>query len=344
MEYAEQTLAEILTLRALTFEEVRQMSGPALAALSFLHRNRWVHGQVKPPNVCVVGDQLKLSSDTLRPAGDPLSGSVDSTAFRAPEETSGDVSAAGDVWGMGMTLVAALNQHPAPPPDGSSPPIVMPSTVPPAFADALRRSLSPEAAKRPTAAELEGLLLERDTIAPAPRSPSRASSRDVPRGTLVGGIAGIVVLLGVIWGSVRLLHGGARHGPSPTSPALSAAASASDTTPLQTSPRPARRAVPQPAPPSDPVLHKEIPAVTHSALRTIRGRIDVFVTVTVDASGNVVDQTLERSSSSKYFARAAAGAAKKWRFAPAAAAEARRWRLRFEFTRFGASATASPAS
>jgi TonB family protein len=68
------------------------------------------------------------------------------------------------------------------------------------------------------------------------------------------------------------------------------------------------------------------------------------VTVTVDASGNVVDQTLERSSSSKYFARAAAGAAKKWRFAPAAAAEARRWRLRFEFTRFGASATASPAS
>jgi serine/threonine protein kinase len=48
MEYAEQTLAQILTLRALTFDEVRQMSGPALAALSFLHGNGWVHGEVKP--------------------------------------------------------------------------------------------------------------------------------------------------------------------------------------------------------------------------------------------------------------------------------------------------------
>ncbi len=86
MEYAEQTLAQILTLRALTFDEVRHMSGPALAALSFLHRNGWVHGQVKPPNICVVDDELKLASDTLRLAGEPLAGSPDTSPFKAPKE------------------------------------------------------------------------------------------------------------------------------------------------------------------------------------------------------------------------------------------------------------------
>ena len=105
MEYAEQTLAQILTLRALTFDEVRQMSGPALAALSFLHRNGWVHGQVKPTNICVVDDELKLASDTLRLAGEPLAGSADTSPFKAPKEKGGGASAAGDIWEIGRAHV-----------------------------------------------------------------------------------------------------------------------------------------------------------------------------------------------------------------------------------------------
>jgi serine/threonine protein kinase len=70
MEYAEQTLAEILRHRALTFEEVREMLIPTLAALGFLHRQNLVQSRLKPPNVLVVNDQLKLASDTVRPIGD----------------------------------------------------------------------------------------------------------------------------------------------------------------------------------------------------------------------------------------------------------------------------------
>src|SRR5207302_2572311 len=70
MEYAEQTLSQILLHRALTPEEVREMLLPTLDALDFLHRKNLVHGRLKPSNILVVDDHLKLASDTIRPAGE----------------------------------------------------------------------------------------------------------------------------------------------------------------------------------------------------------------------------------------------------------------------------------
>jgi hypothetical protein len=355
MEYAEQTLAQILTLRALTFDEVRHMSGPALAALSFLHRNGWVHGQVKPSNICVVDDELKLASDTLRPSRELLAGTVDTSPFKAPEENGGGASAAGDIWGIGMTVVAALNQHPAPPPDGPSQPVFMPSTVPPGFADAIRRCLSPDVAQRPTAADLQAQLMAVDLDRPASRpqsnvetEPSNVETKPPPltasAGTSRRGVSrvpvvgGIILLSGAIWGGVRLMHGHAGPGPA-------ADANIAGTQPVLPQPvsHPARQPSPQVAVPSDPVLHKEIPVVPHSALRTIRGQIQVLVSVTVNTSGSVVDETLEHPGSSKYFARVSTAAARKWRFAPAAEPGTRRWLLSFEFTRTGVSANAAIA-
>jgi outer membrane biosynthesis protein TonB len=55
--------------------------------------------------------------------------------------------------------------------------------------------------------------------------------------------------------------------------------------------------------------------------------------VTVDSSGNVVDETLENPGPSKYFARLATVAARKWKFAPADNQDSREWLLWFEFTR-----------
>jgi len=376
MEYAEQTLAQILTVRALTFDEVRHMSSPALAALSFLHRNGWVHGQVKPTNICVVDDELKLASDTLRPSRELLAGSADTSPFKAPEEKGGGASAAGDIWGIGMTLVAALNQHPAPPPDGSSQPVYMPSTVPPGFADTIRRCLSPDVARRPTAADLQAQLMAVDLDPPAssPQSnvetkppnietkppnvetkppnietkppnietkpppltaPAGTSRRGVSRARVVGGI---ILLSGAVWGGVRLMHGRAGPGPAPD-------ANTAGTEPVLPQPvsHAARQPLPQVAVPSDPVLHREIPVVAHSALRTIRGQIQVLVSVTVDTSGSVIDETLEHPGTSKYFARVSIAAARKWRFAPTAEPGIRKWLLRFEFTRTGASANAAIA-
>jgi TonB family protein len=57
--------------------------------------------------------------------------------------------------------------------------------------------------------------------------------------------------------------------------------------------------------------------------------------VTVDSSGKVIDAALENRGASKYFARLATEAAKKWKFAPANSQDSRKWLLRFEFTRGG---------
>src|SRR6516164_6272049 len=59
MEYADQTLAQLLLHRALTEEEAREMLLPTLDALTFLHGRNLVQGQLKPANILVVGDQLK---------------------------------------------------------------------------------------------------------------------------------------------------------------------------------------------------------------------------------------------------------------------------------------------
>jgi TonB family protein len=88
---------------------------------------------------------------------------------------------------------------------------------------------------------------------------------------------------------------------------------------------------------SGAVLHEEIPNVPRSARDSIHGHISVAVRVTVDTAGNVVDVTLENPGPSKYFARLATAAARKWRFAPDdSQGPHRAWLLRFEFTRSGA--------
>jgi len=84
------------------------------------------------------------------------------------------------------------------------------------------------------------------------------------------------------------------------------------------------------------VLHEEIPDVPRRNRDTIRGRIKVSVRVTVDSSGNVVNETLEKPGPSKYFARLATKAARKWKFSPAGNHDSRKWLLQFEFTRGGA--------
>ena len=84
------------------------------------------------------------------------------------------------------------------------------------------------------------------------------------------------------------------------------------------------------------MLHEVIPDVPRRTRGTIHGRIKVAVRVTVDSSGNVVDETLENPGPSKYFARLATEAARKWKFAPVDDQDPRKWLLRFEFSRGGA--------
>jgi TonB family protein len=85
-----------------------------------------------------------------------------------------------------------------------------------------------------------------------------------------------------------------------------------------------------------------IPNVPQSALQTIRGTVRVSVRLTVDKDGNVLAATADDSGPSRYFERLAIEASKKWTFAPADTEAQRTVLVRFNFTRQGTTARASP--
>jgi len=355
MEYAEETLAQILPHRALTPDEVRGLLFPTLDALAFLHRQSFVQGQLKPPNFLVVNDQLKLASDNIRPAGQPTASTAKPSLYDPPEAKDGRSSAAGDIWGLGMVIVEALTQIPPARPDQGSEAVSLPATLPPTYADIVRRCLSRNPTGRPTISELEAQIKaaqhasvasapraavrDAPALAPTPRKPPRARLKSPSPRLFAAGIAGSLIILAAIWVGLRSFRG---H-PDVQQPASSTSRTAQVS--LQPDAPPAAVSQNPKAAMSAPgsVLHQEIPDVPHSARESIHGRIKVTVRVTVNRAGNVVDETFEGQGSSKYFARLAAAAARKWKFAPADDQPSRVWLLRFEFTRGGTAGHAFPS-
>jgi TonB family protein len=168
MEYAEQTLAQILPHRALTSDEAREMLLPTLDALAFLHGKNLVHGQLKPPNVLVVDDRVKLSSDNVRPAGDSSAITAESSLYDSPEAEEGRIAPASDIWALGVTIVQALTQSPPAWPDERREIVSWPAALPAAFVSIVRRCLSRYPAGRPTIPDLKALI-KRVAHAPEPR-------------------------------------------------------------------------------------------------------------------------------------------------------------------------------
>jgi TonB family protein len=86
------------------------------------------------------------------------------------------------------------------------------------------------------------------------------------------------------------------------------------------------------------VGERVLPQVSTSARNSIRGHVRVSVKVAVDASGNVVESSLESPGPSKYFARLAREAAGRWKFSPAqlkGRPVASKWILQFAFSSSG---------
>jgi TonB family protein len=320
------------------------MLRPTLDALAFLHGRNLVHGQLKPPNILVVDDQLKLASDTIRPAGAPRAGTNKPSPYDPPEAVNGRIAAAGDIWALGITLVEALTQRPPVWPDKGSENVSLPAGLPPTFAETIGRCLSSNPADRPTVLDLEGEF----NLAPPAATDSKsqpverittrqtAAPRKPPKQRLfVSIIAVLLVVLAAAWTGSRLLQ----RSPNSQRPA-SPTGSRADSTEMKPAPwrpasPPSERPV-QPLPDASPaVLQQEIPNVPRSASRTIHGRINVTVRVTVDRSGTVVGEILEKPGPSKYFSRLATTAAKQWKFAPADNRDDREWLLWFEFSRDG---------
>jgi TonB family protein len=84
---------------------------------------------------------------------------------------------------------------------------------------------------------------------------------------------------------------------------------------------------------SSPGIHEVLPDVSPTARRSIRGHIKVWVRVVVEADGSVLAAAVERASSSGYFRRVAAEAAKQWTFPPADTQARRVTQIQFDFSR-----------
>jgi TonB family protein len=97
----------------------------------------------------------------------------------------------------------------------------------------------------------------------------------------------------------------------------------------------------QPDPPPSPV-NEVVPDVPQSALDTIRGTIRVIVRVSIDKQGAVVAATADQPGPSRYFERLSMQAARKWTFTPARSEDRREMLVHFNFTRYEATASASP--
>jgi TonB family protein len=158
MEFAEEDLSQILPQRALTPAETRDMLEPVLDVLVYLHGKGLIHSHIRPSNVLAAGDQLKLSSDTLASIAETRAPIARPSQYNAPEAVASGLSAASDVWSLGVTLVEVLTQRiPVVPADVKTDPIV-PDTLPQPFFDIARHALLREPKRRWTAAEIAARL------------------------------------------------------------------------------------------------------------------------------------------------------------------------------------------
>jgi len=341
MDHAEQNLAQILPGRALTPDEVRDLLPATLDALAYLHGKNLVQGGLKPPNFLVVNDQLKLASDTIRPAGERTASTAKPSLYDPPEAENGRISTAGDIWGLGITLVEALTQTPPAWSRERSESVSLPANLAPEFVDTVQRCLSRDPGRRPAIAELVAQFKQAPPATPSAAPPvvneplvRTLSTQSSPKTRfLVTAITVGIIALWAVWIGVHLFHSHA---------SVQQSASITPQSPPAVSPPAAVENPKASIAASLPtVLHQEIPDLSRSARDSIRGVIKIAVRVIVDRSGNVVAATLDNRGSSKYFARAAMDAAKKWKFAQAADQASRVWLLHFEFTRAGTTAHAA---
>jgi TonB family protein len=374
MEYADQTLAQLLLHRALTDDETREMLLPILDALTFLHRQNLVQGQLKPANVLVVGDQLKLASDMIRRVSEGTLSANAPTVYDPPEALDGSSSTAGDIWALGVSLFEVLTRRPPSNFGEHRNTVVLPADFSPAFRDVVARCLSPRPQDRPSVTDLVAWAGGRSarsmpaaTIQPAtlerpePRTPEAAPPRTVPSlatpeaarpvpsmaqslkpRALVAVMLAAVVILALGWTGVRVF----RTHRTPAAPAVSASGELLSQIPGAAAPAAAEVRAPVSAvfttnpggsdvPTPPSALHEVIPDVPRSARRSLRGHIKVSVRVIVDPDGSVFAAVADRTGPSRYFQRLAVEAAKKWTFPPVDTASRRPMQVQFDFSRNG---------
>lgn len=374
-EFAEENLAQVLPERALTAPEAGEVLRSTLDALSYLHSQGLVHADLKPANIMAIGDRLKLSVDGARRIGEPLDRELG--AHDAPEAPQ-KLSAASDIWSLGITLVEVLTQQrpPASSSDATGP--AVPESVPAPFREIahhcllrtpeLRWSIADISAKLNPKAPAPPTATARIDPAPLPIPPARAGSK---RPFILLAIVAAIVIAIVLFSRTSenktpVPASTESQSPAPQpAPAPQAATTeepAPETTPATSTkvehPAPTQHVAEEPATGNEDdsdtpepatstasspgVVHQVMPQVLPRAQNSIHGKVRVKLKVEVDSSGNVVDSSFVSRGPSNYFARVAEDAARRWKFEPSST-EARDWDIEFDFRRGGTQVRSKPA-
>jgi Protein kinase domain len=164
-ERAEEVLSERILRSALDPDRARGIFSRVLDALSYIHGKEFVHGRVKPSNIVLVAGEWKLSADSLRAAGEGQKAGHDADIYDAPEVIEGRLTAAADVWSLGITLAEGLMQE-TPVWDRSTQgdPMV-PESLPEPFFEIVRGCLRSNPHERCKIAEIRSLL-DPDALVP----------------------------------------------------------------------------------------------------------------------------------------------------------------------------------
>ena len=342
MEYAEEDLSQILPQRPLAHAEVTELLPPVLDALSYLHSKAFVHGRIKPSNVLAIGEQLKLSADQIIPATESNSALRRRDAYDAPETAAGIISPAGDVWSVGVTLVAALTQNVTFVDDASPTGRDVPGTVPEPFRGIARECLHLDPKRRCSIAEIQARLQPAGRSVPAAPPQPQPAPGSTKRGPIAAALLAIAVVIALV-----VFFSRGKSGPAPAAPAT--VQTAPQTQPqARPAPKP-NAAVQEPArsPKKAPashggVVHQVIPEVSQNSRNTITGTIRVTARVEVNPAGKVTAAKLKSAGPSRYFAGLALKAAQRWEFAPEPTAST--WLIQFRFKRSGTQASAEPVT
>lgn len=106
------TLAALIEDAALEPADAAQLGLQLASVLGYLHRHRWLHLDVKPSNVVVqAGRAVLIDLSLVARPGDGRAG-AGTDGYLSPEQARGtDLSAACDVFGLGVTLGEAVTNR-----------------------------------------------------------------------------------------------------------------------------------------------------------------------------------------------------------------------------------------
>ena len=367
MECADEVLSQILPMRPLTSDEAREMLGPVVEALGYLHEKGFVHGHLRPSNILVVTDRVKISGDNIT-AGGMRNRFEPPSPYDAPEVGTGVLTPASDVWSLGITLVETLTQRTLAWDRTSSRDLPPPEEMPRAFSEIVRECLRRNPDERCSLEEIKARLEPNKPIVfpaakvekPSPETeaaPEEETTTDesgLPKpkmrilplvlGLIAVVVVALVLMLRSSWkpsepqgepGQTAAAQGSG-PGTGPTSNAADQASTASPGNPA-TVPARGNSQV------KGEAIERKMPVIMAQARKTIHGTVTVAVRAAVDAKGTVSDVSFKSEGPSKYFAKAALQAARGWTFKPAekdGEPVKSEWVLRFKIRQRGDEATA----